>query len=155
MSACDAVGREVAQRARGWLATPYQHQASVCGVGADCLGLVRGIWREIYGAEPQEVPPYGGDWAERGGEEWLLQAFGRWLVERPDGRMHEGDVVVFRMRPEAVAKHCAVVSRLEGPEPRMIHAYWARAVVESWVGNWWLRRKVAVFGWPEKKGDAA
>jgi hypothetical protein len=29
--------------ARGWLGTPYRHQASVKGEGADCLGLVRGV----------------------------------------------------------------------------------------------------------------
>ena len=37
--------------ARAWLGTPYRHQASVKGVGADCLGLVRGLWREVAGAE--------------------------------------------------------------------------------------------------------
>jgi NlpC/P60 family putative phage cell wall peptidase len=42
--------------ARDWLDTPYQHQASVRGAGCDCLGLIRGIWRTLYGAEP-EAPP--------------------------------------------------------------------------------------------------
>ena len=35
--------------ARGWLGTPYHDQASVKGVGCDCLGLVRGVWRDLYG----------------------------------------------------------------------------------------------------------
>jgi NlpC/P60 family putative phage cell wall peptidase len=30
---------------RDWIGTPYQHQASLKGVGCDCLGLVRGVWR--------------------------------------------------------------------------------------------------------------
>ena len=30
---------------RAWIGTPYRHQASVKGVGCDCLGLLRGIWR--------------------------------------------------------------------------------------------------------------
>lgn len=33
--------------ARSWLGTPYHHQASRKGVGCDCLGLIRGIWREL------------------------------------------------------------------------------------------------------------
>ena len=35
--------------ARGWLGTPYHHQASLKGVGCDCLGLLRGVWREVIG----------------------------------------------------------------------------------------------------------
>jgi hypothetical protein len=35
--------------ARSWLGTPYAHQASLKGVGCDCLGLVRGVWREVQG----------------------------------------------------------------------------------------------------------
>ncbi len=42
--------------ARGWIGTPYVHQASTKGAGCDCLGLLRGVWREINGAEPESVP---------------------------------------------------------------------------------------------------
>ncbi len=48
----------IATAARGWIGTPYRHQASLKGVGADCLGLMRGVWREIYGGEPETVPAY-------------------------------------------------------------------------------------------------
>ena len=37
--------------ARAWIGTPYVHQGSACRAGADCLGLVRGVWRGLYGAE--------------------------------------------------------------------------------------------------------
>jgi cell wall-associated NlpC family hydrolase len=37
--------------AREWLGTPYHHQASLKGVGTDCVGLVRGIWREVYAGD--------------------------------------------------------------------------------------------------------
>ena len=141
-------GAEVAA-ARSWLGTPYRHQASVKGVGADCLGLVRGVWREVVGEEPQDVPAYAADWAEVGGEETLLAAAGRWLEAVPVGEMRAGDVLLFRMAAGAPAKHCAVLSAAEGPERRMIHAYWGRSVVESWMGPWWRRRLVAAFRWPE------
>lgn len=47
--------------ARDWIGTPYRHQASVKGEGADCLGLVRGLWREMLGEEPEHPPAYGSD----------------------------------------------------------------------------------------------
>lgn len=139
--------------ARTWLGTPYRHQASLRGCGADCLGLVRGVWRDIFGAEPVEPPPYRPDWAEVGGEETLLHAARRWLREIPLERACAGDVVLFRMAPGCAVKHCAIMSEgalTGGVEPRMIHAYWGRAVVESWMGMWWRRRLVAAFAWPAR-----
>jgi NlpC/P60 family putative phage cell wall peptidase len=59
--------------ARAWIGTPYRHQASRKGVGCDCLGLVRGVWRALIGEEPQITPAYSRDWAEASGEESLAQ----------------------------------------------------------------------------------
>ncbi|MBW8305149.1 MAG: C40 family peptidase [Brevundimonas sp.] len=137
--------------ARSGLGPPYRHQASVRGEGADCLGLLRGIWRELLGSEPERTPPYRPDWAEVGGEDTLLRAARRRLCEIPIDAAREGDVLLFRMAPGSPAKHCAILSvgALTGSEePRMIHAYWGRAVVESWLGVWWRRRLVAAFAWP-------
>ncbi len=133
--------------ARGWLGTPYRHQASLKGEGADCLGLVRGVWRDVVGPEPAVIPGYGPDWAEAGGEEQLWNAARRWLVEIPVERARSGDVLLFRMALGVPAKHCAILSDPSG-EGRMIHAYWGRAVVESWMGRWWRKRLVAAFTWP-------
>lgn len=137
----------VVHEARRWLGTPYRHQTSLIGVGADCLGLVRGVWRAVVGAEPEAQPPFAPDWAEVGGEEFLLEAARRWLVEIPLEWMGVGDVVLFRMSPGCPAKHCAIISSVAG-EGRMIHAYWGRSVVESWIGGWWRKRLVAAFRWP-------
>ena len=143
------VGALVVASARSWLGTPYRHQASVRGVGADCLGLVRGVWREVAGEEPEVLPAYSADWAEVGGRETLLEAAGRWMRPVAVDQMRAGDVLLFRMSPGAAVKHCAILSDVGGPEPRMIHAYWGRAVVESWMGVWWRRRLVAVFRFPD------
>ena len=132
----------VVAEARSWIGTPYQHQASVKGAGCDCLGLVRGVWRALYGAEPEAVPPYRPDWAELGGEEALLEAARRRL--RPSNDVRPGDVLLFRMTAGAPVKHAAIAS---GPE-RMVHAYWGRAGVESWVVPWWRRRLAGVFSFP-------
>lgn len=144
-----AIGEEALAEALDWLGTPYQHQASVKGAGCDCLGLVRGVWRSLYGSEPEAVEPYRADWAEVCGEERLLEAARRWLVEKPLTDAEPGDVLMFRMTPEAAVKHCAILSRA-GPTPRIVHAYWGRAVVESWLGDWWRSRLVSAFAFPER-----
>jgi NlpC/P60 family putative phage cell wall peptidase len=64
----------IVKAARGWLGTPYHHQASVKGAGSDCLGLIRGIWRELYGPEPEAMPAYTRDWGDATGSETLLAA---------------------------------------------------------------------------------
>ena len=65
-------GADIVAAARGWIGTPYVHQASCKGAGADCLGLVRGVWREILGDEPLKLPAYTPDWSEASGDEALL-----------------------------------------------------------------------------------
>jgi NlpC/P60 family putative phage cell wall peptidase len=132
--------------ARGWIGTPYLHQASVRGAGADCLGLVRGVWRELLGAEPEAAPAYTPDWSEAGGEERLWQAAARHLTPR-DG-LETGVVVLFRMRGGTVAKHLGIVSAL-GNRPAFIHAYSGHAVTESPLSRPCARRIAAVFDFPE------
>lgn len=140
----------VVAAARSWMGTPYRHQASLQGVGCDCLGLVRGVWRALYGEEPEAPPAYRADWAETGGRETLLEAARRHLVGIDAGDARPGDVLLFLMTPEACVKHCAILSeaRPGDPERRMIHAYWGRAVVESWIGPWWRRRLAHAFSFP-------
>jgi len=134
----------IVAEARRWIGTPYRHQASLVDVGADCLGLVRGVWRGLIGAEPERAPPYTPEWAETRGEETLLAAARRWLREIPVGEARAGDVLLFRMALGAPAKHAAIVSR----EDRIIHAYWGRSVCETQLVPWWRRRIAAAFQFP-------
>jgi len=137
----------VLKEARTWLGTPYCHQASRRGAGCDCLGLVRGIWRALYGAEPEAVPPYTPDWAEVAGAETLRDAAMRHLAEIGRDKARPGDVLLFRPDLDGPAKHCAILS---APD-RIIHAYWARAVSETALTPWWKRRCVAAFAFPESE----
>lgn len=135
---------DVVAAARGWIGTPYVHQASVRGAGTDCLGLLRGVWREVLGAEPEAVPPYTRDWSEPSGEEVLWAAARRHL--RP-GRGEPGDVLLFRMRAGSVAKHVGIAARV-GPGASFVHAYSGHSVVESPLSAPWARRVVARFALP-------
>lgn len=139
---------QIIEAAYRWIDTPYQHQASVRGVGADCLGLIRGLWRELCGDEPLPVPPYSPDWADRSGRETLLVAAQTCLTEIPNTEIQPGDIMLFRMRPDGPCKHIAVRASTE----TIIHAYWGRAVVESYLVPYWQRRHTHSFLFPDKKG---
>ncbi len=141
------IGDRVVQTARGWIGTPYRHQASTKGAGTDCLGLLRGVWRELYGDEPEDVPAYTPDWSEPQGEERLWRAALRHLQVQ-QGRA-AGDLLLFRMRAGGVAKHLGIAGRI-GPEPTFIHAYTGHGVVESPLSRPWQRRIVARFAFPEE-----
>ncbi|MEM9969561.1 MAG: NlpC/P60 family protein [Pseudomonadota bacterium] len=130
--------------AREWLGTPYRHQASVKGFGCDCLGLLRGVWRHLYGCEPEVAPPYTMDWDEVARTEVLRSAAERHMVAVAPCDMGAGDVILFRMRRDAVAKHLGIASG----EGRFIHAYSGHGVVESALTVPWRRRIAAVFAFP-------
>ncbi len=82
--------------ARSWprrgalLGTPYHHQASLKGVGCDCLGLLRGVWRGVMGQEPEAPPAYSFDWAEASRVESLRDAARRHLIEIAPGEFRRG-----------------------------------------------------------------
>lgn len=135
---------EIIAHARGWIGTPYCHQASARGAGCDCLGLLRGVWRAIYGEEPEALPAYTPDWAERTGEETLLAAARRWLIEIDPAQAEPGDVLIFRPHTTGPAKHCGILTA----PGRITHAYWGRAVCETAMSPWWQRSLVAAFQFP-------
>lgn len=138
-------GERAVEIARGWIGTPYRHQASARGAGTDCLGLLRGVWRELYGAEPEAVPAYTLDWSEPEGDERLWRAARRHLIERSLHRpVWPGEVLLFRMRAGAVAKHLGIAA-MRGESPTFIHAYSGHSVVESAFSAPWARRVVARF----------
>ncbi|WP_265500845.1 NlpC/P60 family protein [Paracoccus beibuensis] len=144
----EPVSNAVVDAARGWLGTPYVHQSSVKGCGADCLGLIRGVWRETYGAEPEVPPAYTADWADCGGSEVLLGAAMRHLVPlQPDAALAPGQVLLFRMRQGAIAKHLGILSQ-DRAEPRFLHAYTYHGVIESPLTTPWRSRIVARFSFP-------
>jgi NlpC/P60 family putative phage cell wall peptidase len=137
---------DVAAEARSWLGTPYHHQASLKGVGSDCIGVVRGVWRTLYGTEAQAMPSYSPDWAI--GAELLLEGARRHLVEVDPAQLDAGDVLVFRMRRGRPAKHCGIVV-VEGGQQRFVHAWDAVPIVcETVLDDWWRCRIAAAFRFP-------
>jgi NlpC/P60 family putative phage cell wall peptidase len=132
---------QVVSIARSWIGTPYIHQASLKGVGCDCLGLLRGVWREFHGREPELPPPYSADWAEASGRETMAEAAARHMQAINVGDFAAGDVILFRWREGLPAKHCAIATSGK----TMVHAHDGAAVAEVAVGRWWRRHLVFAF----------
>ncbi|ORE87842.1 NlpC/P60 family protein [Aurantimonas sp. 22II-16-19i] len=141
----DDIDRRVLLAARGWLGTPYRHQGSSKGVGCDCLGLLRGIWRELRGPEPEAPGAYATTWSLRAGPDRLLAAATRHLAAIPIADARPGDVLLFRWRASAPATHCAVVDE----DGRIIHAYEGAAVVSTALPRSWRGRIAGAFRFPE------
>jgi NlpC/P60 family putative phage cell wall peptidase len=137
----------IVEATRAWIGTPYLHQASLRGAGADCLGLLRGVWREVIGHEPEAVPPYSPDWAEPSRTEALWQAAGRWLTAKPVLCAAPGDVLLFRMRAGGIAKHLGIQTAV-ADRASFVHSYAPHGVVESPLSLPWQRRIAARFSFP-------
>ena len=135
---------QIIRVARSWIGTPYIHQASVKGAGCDCLGLLRGVWRELHGEEPEAPPPYSPDWADATGAETLYMALKRHLREIEKRDIAPGDIALFRMMPNGPAKHCGIL----GSNPHdisLIHARQNKQVSEEMFSTWWRQRLAAAF----------
>lgn len=144
----DPLKEQVLEAARGWLGTPYRHQASVKGAGCDCLGLLRGVWREVYGVEAEKPPAYRPEWFDMRKDELLLAKARQYLI--PLKTLDEGiagDALVFRMRRGSSAKHCAILA----PGGYMIHALTGKDVEEVYMGPQYLDARVQAFRFPPKE----
>ena len=140
--------QDIVRAAREWIGTPYIHQASLRGVGCDCIGLVRGIWRELIGPEPEPMRPYTADWAEAGGEESLIGLGEKHFVATDAAAFRAGDLLIFRFRENAVAKHVGIAC----DDAHMIHAHDGARVAEVAIGAW-RRRIVRAFAFPGLQPD--
>lgn len=135
---------EAAADARAWLGTPFVHQASLRGVGVDCVGLVGALGRDrgtpdgLAWAGDREAHAYGRVPNPR----FLLTGAERFLDRIDPGLADVGDVVLMRFRDEP--QHFAVISRAE--PPYIIHASSMRGrVVENRLDDMWRRRIVRAY----------
>jgi NlpC/P60 family putative phage cell wall peptidase len=133
----------VVQAARQWHGTPYRHRASTPGAGCDCLGLLRGVWRALYGEEPIEVPTYRADWRDADNDGALRAAAERFLIAEV-GPVAAGQVVLFRLGGLSEPRHCGIMVS----PTRFIHAQEHLGVVEANLTDGWKRRMAGRFRFP-------
>ena len=134
----------VVATARSWLGTPYHDQASLRGVGCDCLGLARGVWRDVIGSEPFPIQPYSRDWGETGPHEVLAEGAASMLIPIAPTDVGPGALILFRMTPRAIAKHVGILTEPD----RFIHSYERLGVIEEVLTPAWRRRIAFAFLFP-------
>lgn len=98
----------------------------------------------LYGSEPEEAPGYGPVWLTVRHDEALAEAARRHCVEIAAEDFAAGDLLLFRWRLDAPARHMAVAVGNE----RMVHAQERAAVAEVAIGRWWRRRLAYAFRFP-------
>jgi NlpC/P60 family putative phage cell wall peptidase len=130
--------------ARAWIGTPYHPQASRLGVGCDCLGLLRGVWRDLVGSELPVLPAYSSDWGEVRAQEVLRDGCAAHMIAAEDDAQ-PGDVVLFRMRSWAIAKHAGI---LVAPD-QMVHSHSVHGVIAQAITAAWWARAAFVFRFPD------
>jgi NlpC/P60 family putative phage cell wall peptidase len=136
--------QDIVDAARRWIGTPYRHQASTLGAGCDCLGLVRGVWREIYGDEPMVLPAYRADWRDARYADELL-AVAETLLRRAEDGPRAGQAILFRLGRTRAPKHCGIALGAD----RFIHAQERLGVIEANLGDSWRRRIAGLYDLPE------
>jgi len=134
---------EIVAAAREWVGTPYRHQAATLGAGCDCLGLLRGVWRRLYGEEPMEVPNYRADWRDARHADSLRAAADQLLVAA-DGEPRAGQVLLFQLGRTAAPKHCGIAIEAG----RFIHAQEGLGVIEANLSDGWRKRIAGLYEFP-------
>lgn len=135
---------QVVAAAKEWLGTPYLHQAAKKNLGCDCLGLILGVGRELGVDLPDTVPPYSASWRDPLAGT-LLQDQADYYLKRQNSRPpYPGDILLFRMRRDLPAKHCAI---LIAPD-QMIHAQEGVGTIQLAFDAPWQRRLVAHYTFP-------
>ena len=145
-----SISDDIVTQARGWLGTPFHHQARLKKVGCDCLGLVVGVVDELglkdstgtllasYDEVTYSREPDGA---------YLMQKLVGLLEEIPITEKRAGDLGLFNVRDNP--QHVAIFTDYEGTIG-MIHCYaQARRVVEHRLDDDWASRLVKVFRWQQ------
>ena len=135
--------------ARGWIGTPWHHRASCRGAGADCLGLIRGVWRDVIGPEPEILPPYTDDWSQLRHPRGIRTRLASHFTPIAVSKARPGDVILLCLSPRSGAKHLAILGQ-KGEVLTLIHSYQKHGVIEQTFTPSWRRRAVEGFCFPER-----
>lgn len=137
---------DLVREARSWIGTPYVAQAAMKGVGADCVGLIIGVWKAC-GLIPQDYSP--GAYEENDAGKLVTELVSLGFSEVAGNRLEAcstGCVLVLEL-PMA-RRHCAIVSEVDGDRVSIVHVYGRkRGVTEHVMDAAWWKRVESVWRW--------
>ena len=135
---------DIVKIAREWIGTPWVHQASVKGVGCDCVGMVRGIYTELTGKTVAGAMDYTRSFYLFSGEERLKNEIGKYFMEVPMEEATSGDVLLISIL-NLPSHHIGILA-----DDTFIHSWEdIGKVVEIPYDAAWKRLTKAVFRFPE------
>lgn len=138
---------EIINEAREWVGTPYQHQAIVKQVGADCVGLIAGVGMATHALDVtrddlRTVWNYG-RLPNPKRMEFLLDKY----LLRVEGEPLIGDIAWIQWR-DGMPMHLALLAEHKGRET-IIHSYAdVRKVTEHSLTKLWRDRIVSYWRYP-------
>lgn len=135
---------DVVAEARSWIGTPIMAQQSLKGVGADCVGLIRGVALAtgavgpVTEADVQSFRAYK-QWPSR---EEMFGGLDRFLIKIPVTDAKAGDVLVFRISGDP--RHLGILTE----KGTIVHAFTGKKVVEHGYDRVWRDRTLRAYRFP-------
>src|SRR5665213_423152 len=141
--------KQIVDKAREYLGTPYLHQGRLKGIAMDCVGLPLMVAEELGLKDTLGNPFKGSDNANYSAQP-LDQAVQdeaiRRMIRKPIEDLTDGDVITLRV--PTIPCHVAIVSTVNGVTG-IIHAYRPNGkVVEHIMDAKWKKRIAAAFEFP-------
>lgn len=131
--------------ARSWLGTPFKHQASLKGVGCDCIGLIRGVGTALglvdYDEKSDKAKPFL-NYRLMPDSKKMRQGLRTFLVPIDVIDAKPGDIFFMAWTKEP--QHVAFIS-----DHGIIHSYSAIGkVVEHGLDRDWKQRVIDAYRYP-------
>lgn len=139
---------KIIDEARRWLDTPYQHQAMLRGVGADCVGFIVGVGLAsgVLHLTPLEAKQYAG-YGRLPNPKRMRFFMRKHLTEISERDAEAGDVVWIQWRAN-LPMHLALIGTRDGRRTLMHAVSDAGKVVEHGLTPQWDERIVSFWRYP-------
>lgn len=128
----------IIDEARTWTGTPYHHQASLKGVGVDCVGLINGVGIEtgMMTIDPVLWRQYAG-YSRTPNPHKMRKGMHEFLISIEAGAQLPGDIVWIKWR-EDMPMHLAILGIDKTGRETLIHANndFGRVVEHGFTKEW-------------------
>jgi NlpC/P60 family putative phage cell wall peptidase len=115
---------QIVAEAHTWLGTPFAHQQCAKGIGADCVGLIKGVAQACGLYRGLELPPY----LEQPDPDQMRMLLLLHLDPIAYRTRQPGDILHFRSELDGVARHLGLIVSIE---PHFIIHAWRRKLIDK------------------------